>query len=145
MDEETGPAAYRIHVRSDERGAEVKGHQGSRACPQGRAGRRQRGRRYRDLHNVHRNRRWTVSGRREDMLIELAAMPTSRTKNCGPKSVAASSRGAWPLSRSRAVQRALPNAFFRSLDLPPWNQLQTLNPPSRRIWTRTHGCRRGKP
>jgi RNA-directed DNA polymerase len=34
------------------------------------------------------------------------------------QSVAASSRGPWPLSRSRAVQRALPNALFRSLGLP---------------------------
>jgi RNA-directed DNA polymerase len=34
------------------------------------------------------------------------------------QSVAASSRGPWPLSQTRAVQRALPNAFFRSLGLP---------------------------
>jgi RNA-directed DNA polymerase len=34
------------------------------------------------------------------------------------QSVAASSRGPWPLSRSRAVQTALPNAFLRSLGLP---------------------------
>ena len=34
------------------------------------------------------------------------------------QSVAASSRGPWPLSRTRAVQTALPNAFFRSLGLP---------------------------
>jgi RNA-directed DNA polymerase len=34
------------------------------------------------------------------------------------QSVAASSRGPWPLSRSRAVSTALPNAFFRSLGLP---------------------------
>ncbi len=34
------------------------------------------------------------------------------------QSVAASSRGPWPLSRSRAVQTALPNAYFRSLRLP---------------------------
>jgi RNA-directed DNA polymerase len=34
------------------------------------------------------------------------------------QSVAASSRGPWPLSRSRAMQQALPNAFFRSLGLP---------------------------
>ena len=34
------------------------------------------------------------------------------------QSVAASSRGPWPLSRSRAVQTALPNAYFRSLGLP---------------------------
>lgn len=33
------------------------------------------------------------------------------------QSHAASSRGPWPLSRSRAVQQALPNAFFRSLGL----------------------------
>jgi RNA-directed DNA polymerase len=34
------------------------------------------------------------------------------------QSVAASSRGPWPLSRSRAVQQALPNTFFRALGLP---------------------------
>jgi RNA-directed DNA polymerase len=34
------------------------------------------------------------------------------------QSVAASSRGPWLLSRSRAVSTALPNAFFRSLGLP---------------------------
>ena len=34
------------------------------------------------------------------------------------QSVAASSRGPWPLSRSRAVQTALPNAYFRSLGPP---------------------------
>lgn len=34
------------------------------------------------------------------------------------QSVAASSRGPWPLSRSHAVQTALPNAYFRSLGLP---------------------------
>ena len=34
------------------------------------------------------------------------------------QSVAASSRGPWPLSRTRAVQRALPNSYFRSLGLP---------------------------
>lgn len=34
------------------------------------------------------------------------------------QSVAASSRGPWPLSHTRAVQQALPNAFFRSLGLP---------------------------
>jgi RNA-directed DNA polymerase len=34
------------------------------------------------------------------------------------QSVAASSRGPWALSHTRAVQTALPNAFFRSLGLP---------------------------
>jgi len=38
------------------------------------------------------------------------------------QSVAASSCGPWPLSRSRAVQRALPNAFFRALGLPSLEQ-----------------------
>ena len=34
------------------------------------------------------------------------------------QSVAASSRGPWPLSQNYVVHRALPNAFFRSLGLP---------------------------
>jgi phenylpyruvate tautomerase PptA (4-oxalocrotonate tautomerase family) len=36
------------------------------ACPEGRIGCWPGGRRYWDLHNVYRNRRWTVGDRRED-------------------------------------------------------------------------------
>ena len=52
---------------------------------------------------------------------------------------AGSPHGPWRLSNSPALTIALPNAFFGALGLPSLAPSQPLNPPNRRVRTRTYG------
>jgi hypothetical protein len=52
---------------------------------------------------------------------------------------AGSAHGPWRLSRSLALALTLPNAFFDTLGLPALAAGRQLNPPNRRVRTRTHG------
>jgi RNA-directed DNA polymerase len=52
---------------------------------------------------------------------------------------AGSAHGPWRLANSPALALALPHAYFTSLGIPPLTVRRSLNPPNRRIRTRTYG------
>ena len=52
---------------------------------------------------------------------------------------AGSAHGPWRLANSPALAFALPNAYFDSLGIPRLTGGRSLNPPNRRIRTRTYG------
>ncbi len=70
--------------------------------------------------------------RRQGVRKELAAQ------------TAGSTHGPWRISRSPALSYALPNAFCDALGLPRLASNRPLNPPTRRVRTRTHGGVTGK-
>jgi hypothetical protein len=78
-------------------------------------------------------KQWKRYGRR---LKELRKRGVSR--ECAVR-IASSGLGRWRLSHEPSLCQALPNAFFDALGLPRLAAGFQLNPPNRRVRTRTHG------